>query len=92
MEKKRGRKKKTETSPVEKIPKKRGRKPKGGKIITNETKEPVNQEIKSNIILHLKCTLNDIETSEIQSLHQYNPTIENIECYPIGNKAISFSL
>ena len=66
--KKRGRKKSNEivttnTSLVEEVktaPKKRGRKPKGGKIIqqniTIETKN-INEP---NIILHLKCSLNRV--------------------------------
>jgi hypothetical protein len=52
------------------VAKKRGRKPKGGKIIQqiaplNNCKEP-----KSNVILHLKCSIKDLysnnETSEVQ--------------------------
>ena len=37
-----------------KVPKRRGRKPKGGKIIINKNTKPANQ-IVSNVILHLKC-------------------------------------
>ena len=43
-----------------KIPKKRGRKPKGGKIIENTKPTIFSQNIKQNIILHLKCTSNDL--------------------------------
>ena len=44
------------------IKKKRGRKPKGGTIITNieKVKKSVNNE-KKNIVLHLKCKLQDIK-------------------------------
>jgi hypothetical protein len=90
MEKKRGRKKNTETlSPntvPEKIPKKRGRKPKGGKIIVEETnKEPV-PDIKPNIILHLKCKLNDIAKTNT-GLNEYDPdNIETILHYNISQQ------
>ena len=43
------------------VPKKRGRKPKGGKIIEDTINELTNQEVVSNVILHLKCSKNDIE-------------------------------
>ena len=62
MEKKRGRKKQSQTpstndtAPI-KVPKKRGRKPKGGKIIVEETTNKINDVIKPNIILHLKCKI-----------------------------------
>jgi hypothetical protein len=47
------------------IPKKRGRKPKGGKIVKNE-KNSINVNIeKKNIILHLKCKLSDIKVEDI---------------------------
>ena len=64
--KKRGRKKKDanvenititiETATEPPVAKKRGRKPKGGKIIT---KEPEKREVsysQTNVILHLKCS------------------------------------
>ena len=44
----------------EKVVKKRGRKPKGGKIITQKLEENNNNNEMPNIILHLKCSLNDI--------------------------------
>ena len=48
------------------VNKKRGRKPKGGKIMTNISSS--NTEISEipNIILHLKCCLQDILSSNIQ--------------------------
>jgi hypothetical protein len=58
---KRGRKpKKVEEIEVPNLCKKRGRKPKGGKIVTLNV--DISNEIinKPNIILHLKCGLNDI--------------------------------
>ena len=48
--------------PEEKVVKKRGRKPKGGKIITQKLEENNNNNEIPNIILHLKCSLNDIKS------------------------------
>jgi len=67
--KKRGRKKGTTIKPPvttteePPIPKKRGRKPKGGKIIHDVDTEPDTADVVSNVILHLKCSKNDIHTT-----------------------------
>jgi len=68
--KKRGRKAKDKTqenneeNPIEKIPKKRGRKPKGGKIVTIQSNNNTNNDFsRVNIILHLKCNTSDIKNS-----------------------------
>jgi len=42
-------------------PKKRGRKPKGGKLIEKNTKENNIANVPTNVILHLKCSLKDVE-------------------------------
>jgi hypothetical protein len=65
-----------ETKP---LPKKRGRKPKGGKIIQQITPINNNKEAKPNVILHLKCSLKDLQTgapfgSDIQSFNFQNST------------------
>ena len=53
---------------VKGIIKKRGRKPKGGKIIQQIIPTNINKETKSNIILHLKCSLKDlVNNSSINS-------------------------
>lgn len=53
---------------VKGIIKKRGRKPKGGKIIQQVIPTNMNKETKSNIILHLKCSLKDlVNNSSINS-------------------------
>ena len=84
--KKRGRKKQTtdidiESIPLEKpAPKKRGRKPKGGKIIQNTTLITNDKEQEPNIILHLKCSLKDIGR-EFPDSFTYNPDIESIQNY-----------
>ena len=46
---------------IEKIPKKRGRKPKGGKIVSIKPLTQDNEASKVNIILHLKCNTNNIK-------------------------------
>ena len=45
------------------VAKKRGRKPKGGKIIQQIMPIINNKETKTNIILHLKCSLKDLENN-----------------------------
>jgi|SaaInlV_150m_DNA_3_1039698.scaffolds.fasta_scaffold02688_4 hypothetical protein len=67
VKKKRGRKKKEDTNPVveqDKIPKKRGRKPKGGKLIINPIHNNNDGMSISNIILHLKCSLADLNGTD----------------------------
>ena len=66
VKKKRGRKKKEDSTPVteeQKIPKKRGRKPKGGKLINAPINNNNDSMSISNIILHLKCSIADLTTS-----------------------------
>lgn len=63
-----------ETKPVAK---KRGRKPKGGKIIQQATPLSNAAESKPNVILHLKCSLKDLQASagagaDIQSFNIQN--------------------
>ena len=55
------------------VHKKRGRKPKGGKLI-EEKKEVIEVIQKPNIILHLNCKLSEITSNELK----YNPNIDNI--------------
>lgn len=45
------------------VAKKRGRKPKGGKIIREIVASADNKENKPNVILHLKCSLKDLQTN-----------------------------
>ena len=58
------------------VPKKRGRKPKGGKIIENNNTIEADKDIAPNIILHLKCNNNDIQTFD---------NTNNIESFNILN-------
>ena len=64
-----------------KIPKKRGRKPKGGKIIQIVDSQKGVRVPTPNIILHLKCSLSDLETNKMISSISYNPDIENVESF-----------
>jgi hypothetical protein len=54
--------------PSQKIPKKRGRKPKGGTIITSIENKNVPIEQVQNIILHLKCNINELQTNVQQEI------------------------
>ena len=110
--KKRGRKKKIEilnnnvqlniidnNVNTEKCVKKRGRKPKGGKIIVNPQLNSTIEPVNTNVILHLKCSLQDLlkHNNDIQHIVsdpvKYNPiappTIEtynsNSNYYQIRN-------
>lgn len=65
------------------IPKKRGRKPKGGKIVKNEKHIMKNPIEKKNIILHLKCKICDIIKNDITN---YNPDICTVEPYIEDNQ------
>ena len=62
--------------PVETVAKKRGRKPKGGKLIIKQTEQPISIPKMSNIILHLKCSLND--------LHEYNDKLTKMVTDPLS--------
>ena len=68
-----------------KIPKKRGRKPKGGKII--EVKKDITYIKKCpNIILHLNCYLKDLLNNETI----YNPEINLIENFNIEENKLNY--
>ena len=61
--------------PVEKIPKKRGRKPKGGKLIAISIPDNTHRMSVANIILHLKCSLDNLTHNEDVDSHILrNPT------------------
>lgn len=71
----------TKPNEIKKIPKKRGRKPKGGKIINVNDTDSVVQKRPQNIILHLKCSGNDITDNNMISCVNYDPSIENVKNY-----------
>jgi len=66
----------------QKIIKKRGRKPKGGKIIQQVTSMNNNKETKPNIILHLKCSLKDLNNNLLD---------KNIESFNFSSFKNNFS-
>ena len=59
----------------EQPPKKRGRKPKGGKIIKTEFNIHEAVVEQKMIILHLKCKLDDLQDPLLSDITQYNPYI-----------------
>jgi hypothetical protein len=61
--------------------KKRGRKPKGGKIIQQNLPIIEQKETKPNVILHLKCSMKDLQLS---GDYNSNFTSSNIESFAFG--------
>ena len=77
---------------VKPVPKKRGRKPKGGKIIQQAIVSDNKTNNETNVILHLKCSLNDINNNDIvnnyPNKYTYDPNIENIQSFHFDNPNI----
>ena len=76
--KKRGRRKKEDvaTEDVTVEVKKRGRKPKGGKLTVKQTEPESNSNTIVNVILHLRCSLSDLIESNVKNINNeltYNP-------------------
>ena len=67
--------------PNEHVAKKRGRKPKGGKLILKQCEPNLQKNIITNVILHLKCSMSDLNeyTDKINKLVtdplSYNPSV-----------------
>ena len=59
-------------NPNKSFSKKRGRKPKGGKIIQQTTPLNIQKETKPNIILHLKCSLKDLNNECNSNIESFN--------------------
>jgi hypothetical protein len=85
-------------SPEDTPSKKRGRKPKGGKIILNNMINTSSNQSVSNVILHLKCSMQDLNDYNVQMNQQitdpllYNPAVPpNIMTYNNENNSV-FSL
>jgi hypothetical protein len=70
------------------IPKKRGRKPKGGKIIQQVVSNDNNSEIKPNVILHLKCSFKDLYKNSLSEndIQSYNFSNLNQLSYDVINE------
>ena len=61
--------------------KKRGRKPKGGKILHHSLHDEKKKEIPKNIVVHLKCSTDDIKNVSFLSEMKYEPNICNVQAY-----------
>ena len=72
------------------VSKKRGRKPKGGKIIQHSAQVNLEKKNKPNIILHLKCYLKDLNpnTSLNNNIESYNFLNKNDLTYELINNPI----
>lgn len=74
---------------VDIVSKKRGRKPKGGKIVISNGLNPIVIENKPNIILHLKCStkdlINNVSTNDTLDIESYNFASKNELSYEIIN-------
>ena len=68
------------------IPKKRGRKPKGGKIIQEIVTINNNKDTKANVILHLKCSIKDLQLNISSEIKSYNFQNQTELTYDIINK------
>ena len=87
-------KKEKKEKPVKK-PKKRGRKPKGGKIVEKNVILSNKKDSVENIILHLKCSSKDIENEKINNeeeneiksyvINQTKNTMINFDTYKKNN-------
>jgi hypothetical protein len=75
------------------IAKKRGRKPKGGKIIQQIVPLNNNRETKPNIILHLKCSLKDLNSNNLfgSSLDGYSFSNKNLTFDIVNNENNNFN-
>jgi hypothetical protein len=74
------------TTPTEsKMPKKRGRKPKGGKIIQNNFSLEATKSHEPNIIMHLKCGENDLIQNSFISSIVYEPNVHSVETFQFEN-------
>jgi hypothetical protein len=69
----------------EKVHKKRGRKPKGGKIIINNNAQVTDTVHEYNIILHLKCGEHDLVHNNFLSSINYDPTVHVVETFQFEN-------
>lgn len=79
-----------ETAEIKHVMKKRGRKPKGGKIIQQVVPTENQTNDKPNVILHLKCSMKDLQNSaNSTNIDSYTFGPKNELCYDvIGGKNI----
>ena len=74
-----------ESEVLAKFPKKRGRKPKGGKIIQNSLLQEQNKSHEPNIIIHLKCGEADLIQNAFISSIVYEPNVPAVETFQFEN-------
>ena len=71
---------------IKKEPKKRGRKPKGGKLISNvDVVNDKDMSYKPNIILHLRCKSHDNNLVVTEGFNNDTTSYDNVEDDPIIN-------
>ena len=76
-----------------KIPKKRGRKPKGGKIVPNIFSLDTVKNHEPNIIMHLKCGEADLTKNTFISSVVYEPNMPVVETFRFeNNNELGFSV
>lgn len=71
------------------LPKKRGRKPKGGKIVPNFSSLETNKTHEPNIIMHLKCGEADLVQNSFISSIVYEPNVPLVETFQFENNKAS---
>jgi hypothetical protein len=62
---------------MDKVHKKRGRKPKGGKIVDMVENPPMKEPVVQNIIVHLKCSSADIQPTILQKVDAIEPYLND---------------
>ena len=78
-----------DNSVIKTVARKRGRKPKGGKIVQITNQAFVQPEAKPNVILHLKCKSSDLLSSGYRDSNFSN---SNIEAFGFNKNEISYEL
>jgi hypothetical protein len=68
-----------------KLPKKRGRKPKGGKIVPNNFLLENNKGHEPNIIMHLKCGESDLVQNTFITSNSYDSNVPLVETFQFEN-------
>ena len=65
--------------PVSTERRKRGRKPKGGKVVTAATASAAATTVSQNIILHLLCSTSDVAAIEVENTTQDSQLPEGVK-------------
>jgi len=75
-----------------KMPKKRGRKPKGGKIVPNNFLLETNKGHEPNIIMHLKCGESDLVQNSFISSVNYEANVETFQFENNKSNELGYSI